>query len=278
MKTENDWILTVVPVALLIATLGTKTFGQEWEQKYWAKSEAGRDQLKVTVATDVVSKYVWRGFDKFDDRAAVQPSVNLDWFGTGFSTKVWRSVPWSDGFVNSEEMRYVAAYSGSFWQDTPYATKYSANWIYYDFPNTFSQHKDAQELGARFSWPKLLTVSEGALVPNYYVGNLWPATSNAVNGDEGGWIHILGLAYDFTVYGIAVEQQLVRLSSEIVYNDGMGEGNVDQDWSHAVFSLSTRVEADKLVIRPAIHYQISMEETVNDEDELWYGLTISYGF
>jgi len=277
MNAKKYRILTILLAGIFTAGLGTEVSGQQWEQKYWGQ-EAQRDKLEATFTTKVVSKYIWRGFDKFDDRGAVQPSINLDWFDSGFSTRVWGSIPLSDGFVNDEEIDYVVAYSGSFWDDTLYATDYSVNWIHYDFPNTFSRHKDVQEGGVGFSWPGSFVLGEYPLVPSYYVGKLWPARSNAVNRREGGWIHILGLGYDFPVFGVMVEQQQVHLSSEIVYNDGMGQGNVDQDWSHVVLGIATSMDRGGAIVKLELNYQISIEETVNDEDELWCGLSISYNF
>jgi len=53
----------------------------------------GRAQgdLGVTLDATWVSKYIWRGFDRLDDKAAFQPSVMLDLFNTGFNVGVWGS-------------------------------------------------------------------------------------------------------------------------------------------------------------------------------------------
>ncbi|MBN2457240.1 MAG: hypothetical protein JXB29_12010 [Sedimentisphaerales bacterium] len=277
MNARKYWILTTLLVTVFTASSATKIFALELEPKYWGE-EVEKDKLEITLATKVVSKYIWRGFDKFDDYGAVQPSINLDWFGTNLSTMVWASTPLSKGFVNDEEMDYIVAYKGSFFQDTSYATNYSVNWIYYDFPNTFSRHKDLQEGGVGFSWPGSFVLGRYSLIPSYYVAKLWPAKSNSVNSREGGWIHILALGYDVPVFGVMVEEQLIHLSSEIVYNDAMGPGNVDRNWSHIVLGISTTMKDEGVTVTTGLNYQISIENTVNDEDELWGGLSISYKF
>jgi hypothetical protein len=67
-----------------------------------------------------------------------------------------------------------------------------------------------------------------------------------------------------------------------VFNDGVGPGgqNVDQDWSNAVFGVSTGINlSDDLVLTPGVYYQITMEDTVNDDkDELWTTLSMTYKF
>ena len=180
--------------------------------------------------------------------------------------------------MNDQEMRYYVAYNGSLWQDTPNVTNYSAIWTYYDFLNIRSDNRDAQEGGAHFSWPRLIPMPKGYLVPNYYIGKLWSARTGAVNRTQGGWIHILGLGYDFPLYGIGAEQQLVHLSAELVYNDGLGLGNEDHDFSHFVLGVSSLVKAQDLAVIPAVYYQISIEDSLNTEDEIWFAITLKHKF
>ncbi|MCH7557953.1 MAG: hypothetical protein IIB56_10910, partial [Planctomycetes bacterium] len=45
--------------------------------------EAVDAKLGVDVDVTWVSKYLWRGYDLLDDKAAFQPSVNVDLYGTG---------------------------------------------------------------------------------------------------------------------------------------------------------------------------------------------------
>ena len=177
-------------------------------------------------------------------------------------------------------MDYIQAYNNSFLKDTPLATNYSLNWIYYDYPNTYSKHKDAQEIGVGFSWPNLVSVGDSALVLSYYVGGLWPAKSGGANRTAAGWVHIFGLSYDLPVANLLTEgqEQIIHLSAEQVYNDGMGGASIDHDWSHAVFSISTCIPVGAVTLRPDLNYQISMDDSVNENNELWCGLSLSYSF
>jgi len=78
---------------------------------------AAEDKLGIDVDVTWVSKYIWRGFDKLDDKAAFQPSINLD-LGSGFSANVWTSQAGSSGSsglstVDAEEWNYTLAYAST---------------------------------------------------------------------------------------------------------------------------------------------------------------------
>jgi hypothetical protein len=240
------------------------------------KQQDARKDLVLTFTMGGVSEYIWRGFDMLDDRGAVQPSINMDWYGTGFSTAVWSSIPLESGLDDKQEMRYIVSYSDWLWGDTLHITKYTVNWIYYDFVDMPSTERDAQELGVQFSWPSAYMFGDNRIVPSYYVGRLWPAVSNAANRDQGGWIHIFGLNYEFWLFGMGVERQMACISSELVYNDGMF--GVEHNWSDAVFGIGTTLRDGPLTVKPEVKYQISLEDTVNEDDELWGGMTVSYKF
>ncbi len=42
--------------------------------------------------------------------------------------------------------------------------------------------------------------------------------------------------------------------------------------------FGTGLEVGPLTVTPALYYQISLDDSVNDEDELWGGLSVSYRF
>ncbi len=260
----------VLLILTVLMTMASLCYGESPQQK----------KVGVTLNTKFVSKHIWRGFDVFKDKGAVQPSLNLDWFGSGFTSTLWSCWSFSSGNEDGEEMDYIMAYRNSLMKDTVWTIDYSINWIYYDFPHTYSKHKDAQEIGVKFSWPKLFTVGGNALVPSYYVGKLWPARSNADNSECGGWAHIFGLGYDLPVADLlAVGQtQIIHLSTELVYNDGMGGADVDHDWSNVVFGISTDIPFGAITLKPELNYQISMDRSVNEENELWCTLNVSYKF
>jgi hypothetical protein len=279
MVNKQCLVALILVVIALAGVAQAKTWVDKWAQMYLTEEEKkldSRTDLVTTVTVGGVSEYIWRGFDMFDDRGALQPSVNLNWYDTGINTMVWSAYPLTGDIKDRTEMRYIVGYTGWLWPDTLHVTQYTVNWTYYDFISMPSMERDAQEIGIQFSWPQVYMDGDTRLVPSYYVGKLWPAKSNAVNSDLGGWIHILGLNYEFWLFGQGVERQLACLSSELVYNDGML--GADHDWSDVVFGIGTTLRDGPVTVKPELKYQISLDESVNDEDELWVGMNISYKF
>lgn len=262
-------------------------------------AQAQDEALGVTVDATWVSKYLWYGFDRLDDKGAFQPSVDVDLFGSGFSVGVWASYPTSAGDMNKSpanpagnsrvdatEYRYTAAYSTVFCEGEPGAVAVTARGTYYDFIDQPSKAGDAEEVGVEVALPNLCPAG---VVPSYYVGRIWPAKSGTprtgkvdlIPGDYDGWIHVFGLSYDLALPGLSPDtpEQVVSFSASAVYNDGFAGGTVDHDWSHALFGVSTSFElAENVHLTPAVYYQSSWEDTVNPEDEIVFSIGASCKF
>jgi len=179
-------------------------------------------------------------------------------------------------------------YGNSLFEGETYATNYTVGWVYYNHPDQSSNFMDMQEFFASLSWPE---VCPFGVVPSYTIVCLWPSESDSVlnrtvlpgavpaRGDAGGWIHVVGLGYDLTVPGPLPEipEQTLHLSADMAYNDGVL--GADHDWSHAVLGVSTEFDlAENIAFIPALYYQVSMDDSVNDEDEWWVTLGLSYKF
>ena len=238
----------------------------------------------VTTTVDVtyVTKYIWRGFNIYGSHGAVQPSVNFA-LENGFSANVWMSYPVGSGendilgsSINDEltEFDYTLAYSNTVLEDAS-QINYKVGWRYYDFTKTSTKEADMQEVFAEVSMPNL--VGNG-FTPRAGVYQMWNSKSGGANSGAAGTIYAMGFAYGFG-FDQAPEVPLT-FSWDIVYNDGTGHESIDHDWSHMVFGLSTALDCPvtngKIV--PAIYWQNSFEDTVNEDDELWAGISFKLDF
>jgi hypothetical protein len=245
--------------------------------------------VDITVDNTFVTKYIWRGFNIYGSKGAWQPSVDLD-FQNGFSANVWMSYPIGSGQndagagINSDltEYDYTLAYSNYIMEDV-YQTNYKVGWRYYDFIKTSTKDNDVQEVFVEFDMPNIIG---NGLTPRGAVYQLWNSESGGANSGVSGTIMSIGVGYDFTLD--QAPELPMTVTWDIVYNGGAGApteagyapGDVVHDWSHQVFGLSTVVECPwtggKFV--PAVYWQNSFEDSVNDSDELYAGLSFALDF
>ena len=261
-------------------------------------------QGDLTGSIDVTyqSKYLWRGIDVYGDKSAIQPTVMLDLYGTGFGVSVQGHRANASGFETTERWDTTLFYKNALFMDESYAMQYLIGWRYFYFPDApldgmapgASGDIDLQEIHAVMSFPKILEV-EG-LVPTYVLVKLWPAESGSFVGSGGpagtasGFAHIFMLDYGLPIEDLLPDmpEQVLKLHSEVVFNDGVdprGIG-VDHDWTNAVFGVSTDFKlADNVTLTPGVYYQVTMDESIqsgpgqdHDKDETWFTLGLNYSF
>ena len=114
--------------------------------------QAEEKDIGITFDTTYVSKYMWHGFNILGhDNSALQPSIDIDLWGTGFGTTVWFSRANRSGFRDLDEFDYILYYGDSAFEDTCCAMDYTINWLYYDFTDATTKDSDLQELIMQFS-------------------------------------------------------------------------------------------------------------------------------
>ena len=276
MKRIN--ILSVT--SIVVFTMAAMTAAQEQQL------EQQKKKLGITLDATYVSRYLWRGFDCYPkNHSAFQPSIDLDLYGTGFGINIWSSMANRSGFEDYKELDYTLYYYNSFFKDETYVTNYKIGWVYYSYPGMSRDAANMQEIFTTFSWPKILPFG---VVPSYTAACLWAAERESDVRQYGGWFHIFGLGYDLNLPKLLpnTDKQVVHLSMDIVYNDGAycpsdttKYTSVDHDWSHAVFGISAPLcLSENLTFTPGFYYQSSWEDSVNEHDEHWASLSLTYKF
>lgn len=279
-------LLTVVLAAAVSAS------GQGWEGDLLSAS----GDLHGMVGTVFDTEYVWRGFRVFGNKPAVHVLGDVDLFGTGFGVSAAGHIPTSGDYDNWQRLDFTAYYQNGLFAGERYATNFRVGWVYYNYTSMSRDYFDLQEAQAILSWPNLLPI-EG-LCPSYVAIKTWPASgfddgsyiaANASRGGSAsGWMHIFMLDYGFTVPGVIprIEEHLIKLHGEVVYNDGITPlaNRIASTWTHAVFGVSTDLDlGHNLTFTPAVYYQRAMETALwelngGNKSELWASLGLKYSF
>ncbi len=257
-------------------------------------AQAQESELHGSVDFTYQSNYLWRGFNVYGDKSAMQPSLDLDLFGTGLGVNVMGHRANSSGYEDTERWDYTLYYQDGLFQDEDYALMYRLGWVYYNYPDLSSSDADLQELHSILSLPNLCPAG---IVPSYSLVKLWPNSSGSLigapryDGTASGWLHIFMLDYPLTVGGILPDtpEQVINLHAEVIYNDGFGlyGQNVDHEWSNAVLGISTGLDlSEDVVLTPGVYHQITMDSSLNTNkngtpskaNETWATLSLTYKF
>ncbi len=249
-----------------------------------AQAQVG--ELHGVIDLTFQSKYIWRGFDVYGDKSAIQPSIDLDLFGSGFGVSITGHRANASGYEDGERWDYMVYYGNKLFEDEVYATNWRMAYVQYNYPDSSSHttsSTDISELHWVLSWPNVIPVK--GLVPSYVLIKLWPYNSDSLANEASGFAHVFMLDYGLSVPGILpdTDEQVLRLHTELVYNDGVdprpGSTGVDHDWSNIVFGVETDFDlGNNLSFTPGLYCQVSMDDSVNDEDETWVNLGLKYKF
>ena len=224
------------------------------------------------------SKYLWRGFDVYNDRSATQLTAGMQFSDTGLGAVVSGHRATGGGYELWERWDYGLYYQNSFFKGEPIQTNYRFGWAYYNYAQQWWKAWDLQEGHVIVSMPNVTAVK--GLVPSAVLVKLWPSASGSpyVGGNAAGWIYIGMLDYTFAVPGVmpTMPEQVIKLHGELVYNDGVSPYNtwVDSDWSDAVVGVSTDFDMGYgITVTPGLYYQKTMDKSVNqDSSETWFTL------
>lgn len=256
-------------------------------------------ELTITVKGDWVSKYMFRGVDVLDDHGAYQPSVDFGLWGTGLHVNVWASLASSGRYSrgtfatnpNTGQILVPAQMVDSGYPRTDeldefdYTVYYSKNCLddflatevgmtYYDIFNQDSEKLDFWE------WYGKFTLSELPLKPHAYF--YYGVPKRRANGGEG-WMTCLGVSHScelgvFPLLG-STDPATLSLSADVWYNGGEFYPGMDTGWTHATLGSALTIPlCENITFTPGVFYQVSMEDSINKDDEWWTQLSFAYSW
>ncbi len=279
--------LKLAVVAVLLAMGATGYAGEYGITGTTGLAKSDGNNIGVALDFTYVSKNVWRGFQTLGARGAIRPSMDLNFYNTGFGVNLGWQHAVGDG-QDSQWIPLTLYYLNKFGSDR-WTTTFEVGAEFYNFPQLSHADADFYDLYATASMPELTGIG---LVPHATVIYMSPWSGEAeLVSDAAGWMYIFGLGYDIHTGAAIVESKplSIHLSGDVVYNDGMGNSffransnstePVDHDWSHAVFGASTEIFlTENFSFTPGIFFQKSFDDSVNSQDPWWASLSATYRF
>jgi hypothetical protein len=277
----------VLAIALLAATVAVAQESQD-------ELSESRGGLHGVAGASWDSQYIWRGFNVFNNNvihgnSAINALVDLNLFDTGFGVSAVGHQSLSDALGELQRWDGTVYYQNGLFTGESYATNFRLGYVYYYYPkDNFGLTQDLMEGHVVLSWPSLLPVK--GLQPSYAFAYMRPGMKHdwldpSFGDNSTGMFHIAMLDYAFTVPALlaSMDDQAIKLHSELVYNTGVSPfgTQVKSGFSDAVVGASTDFAFGanrNIILTPSVYYQFSIEETVNPDNEFWAGISLKYAF
>jgi uncharacterized protein (TIGR02001 family) len=214
-------------------------------------------QIEIGSTLTLVSRYIWRGFDTIpNDKPALQPSLVLNLGKSGLWFNLWSAIALAD--TDFVELDFIVGYDKVL---SKHVTL-SGGIGYFTFPS-YPNYPDKSStspeiyLGTTFN-----SIPFSPRLTAYYDFNL---------GD--GLYATLNLQKSFLLGGKVLSSTFL-----LGYTTQYKDIGVDPGLSDICFGLSTDFVFKRLTLTPCLNYVIVPNETINQENEIWGGLSINYDF
>jgi uncharacterized protein (TIGR02001 family) len=206
---------------------------------------------------DIVSRYIWRGFDLNPYKKPVfQPSITHEFGKSGFSLDLWMSFSFANKELN--ETNLTLAYN----QKLSEQFSINAGLIHYGWyfaPNFRFEDDTSHEVFAGFRMPGI--VFQPAVTVFY----------DFTNGD--GFYVLLETEYSYQ----PITYLETSLSASLGYNGGqwLAEG-VDPGFSDLNLGISLAYAWKKLRMIPFAKYTFVLLDAIGKENHFWFGISLIY--
>jgi uncharacterized protein (TIGR02001 family) len=212
---------------------------------------------QIGIRTDVTlaSRYIWRGFDCIvDDRPSLQPSITFEFGKSGVWFNAWSAFALAD--TDFVELDLVVGYDRSLSEDLTL----SAGAGYFTFPSMPNYPDENSATPEVYAGVTLMSFPLSPNLTLYYDFNM---------GD--GLYTTFSLSRDFLI-----KEELISSTLLAGYTRQYRGIGVDPGFSDICLGISTNFDWKGLTLAPGINYVIVPNETINDENEIWVGLTVGW--
>ncbi len=235
----------------------------------------------VVVTTTVASLYDRNAFNVVEssglqDGAVVQPNVTMGVKNSGFNAFVAGSF-----VVNDDSEMHEASYGVNFVKAASPLVTVGAGYTFFDnrVDHVVGVVGVVPDNNTHEVWGSVELNSAVGVKPGVTVKYEKPT----VDGLDGYAVVVGGLKYALPLSGVSVGGAGVDLnwSTGVVYNSGVVVNNVEvvkSGVSAVQFGVSSAVHAGRVVVTPAVNYQVTVEDTVSKDNPFWATFGVAYGF
>lgn len=248
-------------LAALIAAGGVGLCAEETE------TESNWPTMSFTGQLDFATQYNWRGFDVYDDRAALQPSFTFGLPDAFVSFNLWGSFASAnreeEAIRNLDEIDFTVAFRPKWWQ-----FEFGIGHISYVYPQVDGHPGDTAEVFTelRFYIPMPIEVLSASVYG-----------FAAYDYDQGQDFYLrFGTDWTYTALSEPVTLSF-PFGAWLGYNNG--QFNVDSNVSDIDFYAGVQVTWKFLFAKLVGHVTFCPEDTINPDDtELWLIGTLGVTF
>lgn len=212
----------------------------------------------LDVSLDLTSRYIWRGYDILNSKAAIQPSITYNIKDTGFAVNLWCSFALQDRniYKYSDEIDLTLSYTFSPTEDISFSMGF-IHYGYYFAKNFKFKDNTTQEV--------YLTTTFTSVPLSPYISVYYDFNTGS------GFYFIGGVSHSIEV----AEGYNLDLSSSIAYNS---KHSIDKSgMSDFTAGASMGFKLGSVTITPYLKYsRIFMREINPSKNEVWFGGIISF--
>ena len=238
-------------------------------------TQTNNQELVVTITNSCNSRYIAEGQDYFPNNdPAMFSSVDFALpkliANTDVSFNVWHALPLSSGHEIAEELDYSMTAS----RDLLDAFNASLGYVYFDYPKA-DRYADAHRVWGSFS---LLEIPKLPISVSFDLFAAYEFEAHD-DGPENGWYYAWGFGTELDLPKFVFTQDDQKINLNITNWGTDGVGGLKSDSLYATeFNISTDYLFNKFTITPNLNYVSSYEDEINDENEIWGGVEVSYTF
>jgi len=242
-----------------------------------AAAEDGGMFSTVTLSAKATyaSKYIWRGYDIWNDNPAFQPDVSLDFNGlyagiwSSYSTAQGCADPFGDVCSSWDEHDYYGGIYGALWDGSPGSVEYDISYTYFQFFRL--EGVDTHEILLNVTHPALLK-GLAETPPVLYWGFAYGKPVNETS-PVSQWVKA-GLKMPFSLFDIGG-----TALAEAFWDDGAGSFGAPAGVSHIKTGVFFELKTASFSIKPSLFYQQAQKNTDPSsllDSEFWFELQLGY--